>query len=1138
MSTAMKTALCATALMAGSALAAPKEYVWTGAENACWTNAANWTVGGQVATDVPGLSFDSAGSSVDNLDTRAVFGAAGSSRTTINMLGLFYVSNIVVKAGAPAYTFGTEKAKERDLSLSPYGGRFVVEAGAAAPTIRFLCNWVLTDAGNYTYGDEREPRIENYASSALTINSCEYAHSSANGGQIIASTISYGFGGSGDILIRSRNSYYEQKKLCYHLYQTGNARLTFDCAMTSASSCDYVINEFAVGNLTVGAGVHKFVEAPGVTGTVEFTEKAIMPFRLNKNYLTAVGEGAALRLIGAGQVQFKSMNGNGNSAGFLYASAPIISAKGGRVEIECDVSSYNDDAKAGLYSGDGDGGGTIAVRGANGLTGALDMIAAVGGASYELRSAADLGNMSVVRFGNGSDLRHIGTAPCALETPLVITNRSPWFDYMGKRDITPKGGITQSGTGPLTVSSDLDISGTASAELTLDNDVTAMATWSGSLNNAADGSVLSVVKTGSGVWTLAAANAYSGATTVSAGTLELAAEGSIANSAVTVADGAVLSVAGSQEVAGLAFNGTAKIVLAAGALLDAASVTPDNKAMLQVWAGDGAKIRFGGVTGSVPAWLSLRNDRGTEVTAQIGDDGYISENATVWTGAATGLWTDAANWTAGVPATDKRAIVNTSGAVLEVPAEPAAPDAGTVTLKAGTLDVKGTLVAAPELGGGAIAVNGGTLDVKNGWGIVGTGSVTVDSANGGRIAVMKADVAYTRFGTGEATGLLEMTVGSSAFNGGSTGYVDFGCDQKGTFQLTVQDSGQNSIFTGTSPRRTRFAVGKGLSEATLNGGSLQGMNWGVHIAAGTAADSAVTGRVHLVGGRLYASSGYVDSSWGGVAIGTCTAASTPAAVRGEVWLDEGGLIQVNGISPFGLGLGGAEGFVRQTGGAFSMSTSGNTAAAVLGYGSGTGEYIISNGMFSVNRPLFVGGCLRTDLELKTGSTATTYVLYNEGANHPAGRGEATGRFFARGGSVNVTAEKGIVIGADGKGRLEIGPTGVVTSTVVAVSNNVEGVLAYELGANGSGSLVASKLVLADGAKLEIDATNLAADPKRMLHLATADEVEGVFDAADVTLTYPPERADLFKGASIVTSRGEEKGLWLKLAPKGLVLIFR
>ena len=34
--------------------AAAAEYVWTGAEDGYWTNAANWTVGGAVATQPPG----------------------------------------------------------------------------------------------------------------------------------------------------------------------------------------------------------------------------------------------------------------------------------------------------------------------------------------------------------------------------------------------------------------------------------------------------------------------------------------------------------------------------------------------------------------------------------------------------------------------------------------------------------------------------------------------------------------------------------------------------------------------------------------------------------------------------------------------------------------------------------------------------------------------------------------------------------------------------------------------------------------------------------------------------------------------------------------------------------------------------
>ena len=91
--------------VAAAVSAAPTEYVWTGAQDAYWTNAANWTVGGAVATDAPGVRFLTKGpdwQTFTNMNATASFGTvADGAPTTINLDGLFFVSNLVVKAGAP-----------------------------------------------------------------------------------------------------------------------------------------------------------------------------------------------------------------------------------------------------------------------------------------------------------------------------------------------------------------------------------------------------------------------------------------------------------------------------------------------------------------------------------------------------------------------------------------------------------------------------------------------------------------------------------------------------------------------------------------------------------------------------------------------------------------------------------------------------------------------------------------------------------------------------------------------------------------------------------------------------------------------------------------------------------------------------
>lgn len=93
-------------------------------------------------------------------------------------------------------------------------------------------------------------------------------------------------------------------------------------------------------------------------------------------------------------------------------------------------------------------------------------------------------------------------------------------------------------------------------------------TFSGKLVEGVPQSVLSVIKTGSGVQTLAGTNTYTGATAVNAGTLRLGVADAVTNSAITVAAGAKLDLGGqTQHVKALTgAGGTLRVNIAADGL--------------------------------------------------------------------------------------------------------------------------------------------------------------------------------------------------------------------------------------------------------------------------------------------------------------------------------------------------------------------------------------------------------------------------------------------------------------------------------------------------------------------------------------------------------------------------------------------
>ena len=1169
--------------------AAPAEYVWTGAQDAYWTNAANWTVGGAVATDVPGVRFLTEGpdwQTFTNLNATASFGTVEEGKpTTINLDGLFFVSNLVVKAGAPKYTFGTEG---QYLGLAHEGGRFTVKTGATAPAVTGVYG-LLYRAGmpQYeadTYDTPDEARFVNESNEELVLSN--FGMKSPNAPSVVLWYRSFGFGGTGNVKIDS----WSQRQSCVglNLYPEGDQRLRL-----VGTTADPNLNQL-VRRIQVGGGRSATVEV--VDGTLELGQGInvqLVGKTLKLPVVRVRDAGTRLTFTGEGVVGLHGMSKKSNpgvfGTGFVPAGANIDA--GAELIFACKVDGF---ASSG-YSQESfyfhDGAGTLSfTRTDNAFAGGIDLLSFdKGNATLAFTDPGQMGP-GAIRIGNAGRLLYTGSEPLDFGRAFAITNKTVGVDYEPTASVDASATVEQGGAGALTVTSPVDVSGTGGkAVLTLANSTAVEATWAGVLTDAADGSTLALAKTGSGAWKLTAKNTFTGGTTVTAGTLVLAAEASLASpvtikggatfapakdadlaSPVTIEDGGTLFVAESQTLPfALAFSGTAKLLLAPGidVVIPADSTTMAEGVKLVLCLGEGSRVKMS--DGSAPTWLAFASSRGLFMPKTTDADGYFTLAETRWQGADSVSWTEPANWTAGVPTEACAGLVNAAGQTVEVSAGATATTVGTVELEAGTVSVKGTLpIAIPErherfvvgaqgelqidggtvtaahakgaddyalhLDGGTLALTGAaTLDLRASKGLLGTGSVTVDTTAGAAIQISKDEKQDACFSTGDSEGTLEMTVGRQAFAPAKAGHIVFGDSQKGTFRLTVEDRGPgdaSALLVNGKVYPYAFYVGRqaGVADVVLQSGRLGGLNGvcrrGVIVAGVTGANAVVTGRVTVAGGQVAVSASTLTDYWSGVGFGVSTQATDPSAVRGELKLEDG-LVQVSNKSPLGFGVGNATGVGLQTGGTVDVTQS--AGAAVLGYGSGTGEYVLSNGTFATGRPLYVGGCQKTDVQ----------EAYFEGVSR-AGSRAATGRLFARGGTLAATNELGIVVGADGRGRLEIGPDGNVTAKALVLSNNVEGVLAFELGARKAGTLKADKLVIAPGAKLEIDARALAVDSRGTIHLADCGAVEGSFAASDVTILSPIGQEKRFAHAMILTERSGKKGLWLMIQPRGLIMVIR
>ena len=129
----MKKLVMMLAAAGACSLMAGETFTWTGAEDAFWTNAANWTVGGAAATRCPGALevADAEGMYPGVSGDTAIFGAVAEGvATTVDFDGLFSVGAIRFDEGAPAYTLGTDA--EQVIPIEGKGS-FAVKSGAAMP---------------------------------------------------------------------------------------------------------------------------------------------------------------------------------------------------------------------------------------------------------------------------------------------------------------------------------------------------------------------------------------------------------------------------------------------------------------------------------------------------------------------------------------------------------------------------------------------------------------------------------------------------------------------------------------------------------------------------------------------------------------------------------------------------------------------------------------------------------------------------------------------------------------------------------------------------------------------------------------------------------------------------------------------
>ena len=1092
----MKRIAWCLAFAAGLAAARPlaaETYHWTGAEDGFWTNANNWAEG-----TVPGRYETPAGRMGAAGDT-VVFGDAlkGKAATTIDFDGVYSIFQILTE-GTHRYVYGT--AEEQYVPIEPFGVFSAAEtaatpAAALQARLRLGVELMTPDS---TYGGETMT-VRNNAGDEFVLGKWGYGTRAANHGS--GGEPGVRFEGAGPIRLAGEHVHSAAGSMMVYFATTG--LVTIDAT-----------NSVRQVNIPLVSGVSS-------PQRIEITANGLLELSSAYNVLYVRRDAV---VSGAGPFRFAV----GKRGGTTYCCESDV---GATLTFRCPVETVflgnaasQTDFRTRLCINWGTG--SIVFAGESRLQG---VVQATHGAvptlvADALGQSGTYGRLGDVDFlFSNATLRYTGAGETTDRT-VTLTN-----NYAG---VAGQVALEQTGTGPLTMAGTVKLApGMTAGTLVLKGASSAApATFAGTL-----GAGVSLAKTGTGTWVLAPKGDFSGAVSVSGGTL--AFDSSLHLASLTAA------------------AGTTRIRVEAGKTLtvDALSVA-DGKTLDFLLMDATASVSFpNGVAGAPLAHVTLNGH-----PARLGDDGalqMVTDGDSVWKTSVSGYWNDAANWMGeALPDPSRTTYIDALGgdytvvvagetvavttAVTNLVVNNIGPGTATLRVTNATLAVTGHTTQHSVLRIGA----GGRLDVVDAvfrlWdqgnakgNVSGRSSVTLD---GGEIAVRGASAFITRgmdnsartdgtdnnldtyftFGTGlltfsdDAAFQMEResskTVFCYAFTPTRAGEAvdvvfqdrarpdlpdlwEFTLGGNGGRATVRLDTAWEDVFSGLGCLNY-IGRGTGVGEYLVQRGHVKTGGWDLLHIGTPGNDERIsttlfaTGRVAIAqGASLTAHCGQpIEKGFRGVAVGNAaalTGARGTSFVHGELRV-AGTFTQVR--SNFLVAAGpNADGDVFHDGGCVSivdnpaLEAENTRGEVVIGAFGGHGRYTLTAGAFTTGHNVYLGGATTNDL-FRWHANGDVLQQYHD----------ARGVLTVSGGS--FTTAKNLILGRDGTGVVALSGTGVVAAVSLVVSNTV-GQAASEIrftvdAERRCGTIdPATRLVFLPGARVVVDVAAEAAKktPRRV-----------------------------------------------------------
>ena len=459
--------------------AAAAEYVWTGAEDGYWTNAANWTVSGAVATQPPGQVDLPDGTVGGDLGDTAVFSQA-SANTTINLAGHHSIFHVTVTgAQTPVYTFGTSDAQ---ILRFEFEGILLVDASVVNMPLLTCGLGIVTDGMKTAFN----VRFENNSSETLVLNKVGYITKATGASGWLETTLT--------------------------LAGTGNFRLAG--ALTSMNGWQ-VKPTFSARKVTVVAdwtSLHGLVLSRAAGHTLELENGAMVAMGDSWCQLTVNYDA---EIIGNGTVRMASSN-RGGTVGWYDGEINI--AENRTLTLGANVTLTNSKSDS-TWIGKATriGAGVLVINGPNTMPGSILLHGGITRVSNISQLGGTAAGMDLIVVRGGARLVYTGAGETTART-VVMTNGNAI--------------VEQAGTGPLVMNGAMTTLAGKTGMLTLVNASNADATWNGVIPSDVTG----VTVQGDGGWTLAGANGVQSYTIAGGGRLCLTGDAATAGVA-TVSTG-------------------------------------------------------------------------------------------------------------------------------------------------------------------------------------------------------------------------------------------------------------------------------------------------------------------------------------------------------------------------------------------------------------------------------------------------------------------------------------------------------------------------------------------------------------------------------------------------------------------------